>query len=425
MRLSVSGNAYDASKTRSVFEREAAAGRDQLSAPQGKTSKPAHRVLHPYTGFNILPALSLISLEAEYFRKPESESTFDILLLGGSVASAFGRYGTATLVEALQRDPRFENRRIKIMQHGRASFKQPQQINNLVYLLSLGFKPDAVINLDGFNEVAVAYTNDRFLIHPIQPSVTQWGPYVSGKLDDEALVTGMLDLRILRLRNDQLAESALDSRLLWSSIAGNFLLSRLQTGRRQQADMQTSLVEQMATHKKGLAKDMKNRPVIQGPDWERGVEPVLDLCVGAWKECSLSMDAICKQRSIFYLHVLQPTLHSAGAKVATESEIETGGASKEWMEAVRVGYPKLEAVGHLLREEGVAFFDASKVFADVSETLYYDSCHFDTAGHVILAASMAQAFLGEYPGESPEAPIMGRPLPDESSAPRLKAGTPR
>ena len=47
--------------------------------------------------------------------------------------------------------------------------------------------------------------------------------------------------------------------------------------------------------------------------------------------------------------------------------------------------------------ECIPFFDASRVFADVRETLYYDLCHFDQKGSDILADAVVEAFLASLP----------------------------
>ncbi|MEO0653147.1 MAG: hypothetical protein AAFZ65_20895 [Planctomycetota bacterium] len=63
-----------------------------------------------------------------------------------------------------------------------------------------------------------------------------------------------------------------------------------------------------------------------------------------------------------------------------------------WLRGVVEGYPRLREAGAALAAEGIAFFDASRVFAEVQETLYFDSCHFDARGNQILAQAIG-AFL--------------------------------
>ena len=63
--------------------------------------------------------------------------------------------------------------------------------------------------------------------------------------------------------------------------------------------------------------------------------------------------------------------------------------NRRWVER---GYPRLVDAGEALRRLGVAFLDASTVFAKVDEPLYIDSCcHFNFEGNRILARQVAAA----------------------------------
>ena len=389
VRLNSAGRPYDATAVREELQREFES-RDQLGGDAQEEGKEELRALHPYTAFDLLPALRQISADVDYYKTPESEETFEILILGGSVANGFGRDASATLIELLQADPRFAGRPMRTLRYARPSFKQPQQLNSLNYLLGLGLRPDAVINLDGFNEVAVANLNTKFGAHPMQPAVAQWSPHVVGLLEDEAALEGLLDLRILRLEIDALAGRALDSGWLWSSFAGNWWLDRVRAGRQRQDRLQAELLNRLAGG--------EDNPVIRGPRWDGDLQAVMDLSVANWKLASISMDAICERQSIFYLHVLQPTLHAAVSKVATPRELERGKAPPEWMDAVRVGYPMLIEAGAELRASGVAFLDATPVFQEQAGSVYIDACHFNVPGQRRLAEWIAAAFLAGYGG---------------------------
>jgi hypothetical protein len=94
-----------------------------------------------------------------------------------------------------------------------------------------------------------------------------------------------------------------------------------------------------------------------------------------------------------YLHVLQPTLHDQGSKPLTPQEIAGDNAHESWKEACRQGYPLLRAAGERLKAMHVNFLDASMLFKDVQESLYFDACHFRVAGNVMLAELIAPEFL--------------------------------
>ena len=71
----------------------------------------------------------------------------------------------------LEADPRFDGRTIAVVGQGRSGFKQPQQVALVNWMLGLGHPIDAVINIDGFNEVAFGMANARDATHPLFPWV--------------------------------------------------------------------------------------------------------------------------------------------------------------------------------------------------------------------------------------------------------------
>jgi lysophospholipase L1-like esterase len=91
--------------------------------------------------------------------------------------------------------------------------------------------------------------------------------------------------------------------------------------------------------------------------------------------------------------VLQPTLHDKGSKPLTPQELAADNAHQSWIEAVGPGYPMLRAAGASLRAAQVNFFDASMIFKDTPQTLYFDACHFRAPGVVMLAEQIAPRFL--------------------------------
>ena len=56
------------------------------------------------------------------------------------------------------------------------SGKQPQQLIGLAMLLAMGQHIDVVVNLDGYNDIAIGYSNHYHHVHPIFPSAAiMWG----------------------------------------------------------------------------------------------------------------------------------------------------------------------------------------------------------------------------------------------------------
>ena len=357
----------------------------------------AGNMIQPFIGWwagDLKHRIEMAYGEGAAARRPGNGRRFEIWLLGGSVAVNFGRRdgGRRVLLEAIATDPRFEGqvddvRLLRMQNFAHAAHKQPQQLALVSFLLALGLVPDAIINLDGFNEVAVASSNVRLGSHPIYPALAQWGTLARNPISDPQQFDSLVDLWLARRRVVRLAELMLDLGLYRSACLGRVGLGLIRRGR-----------SQWSTARREYERKSLNAhadPVLRGPP----IKPDLaqDAMIRAWYESSAALQSICQGRGIPYLHVLQPTLHDPGAKPWTDAERKSSACSDEWSEGVSFGYPRLRASGQRLHDErGVAFFDASMVFADVAETLYYDACHFNDAGNRILAAAVAEAFLEIY-----------------------------
>ena len=362
--------------------------RSGLSSAQPQDGS-RQRCVHPFLGFDVVESLEQIAADQQRFAEGKDARTFDILLLGGSVAAGFGNFGRARLRELLREDPRFAQVNIQLLSYARAAYKQPQQLITLSYLMNLGIRPDAVINLDGFNEVAISNENAHHGVHPLQPSIGEWASRNMTAVRDPQALEHLVELRVAQSRVKERADWALSSGLLWSSIGGTLVIRWVELERQRQVAVQGKAVERMTGR--------SSSPVVRGPAFEGELEEVLDLAVQSWRTSSRAMDAICDREGIHYLHVLQPTLHEEGSKPLTRKERRVGKASAAWRNAVRTGYPLLRTAGGELREEGVAFLDATQAFAAQAETLYQDPCHFSQEGQRILAERIAEGFLASHP----------------------------
>jgi hypothetical protein len=331
-------------------------------------------------------------------------------VLGGSVAAGFHVFGSQRLVELVQADPRFAQRRVKCFQYARAAFKQPQQVNVLTFLLCLGMRPDCVIDLDGFNELAMAHGNAEMGTHPLYPGAGQWGPLVRGSHLDREVLDLMLDVRDHERRAQAIAETWNDWGLFGSAIAGRFGLSRAHRLRGESGALQDRVVEGV--------KAADGRHVLRGPAFDPAT--VMKQCVRAWTEGSLSLDALCRERGILFIHALQPTLHDTGSKPLTQQELRTGKSPDSWVDGVVRGYPRLREKGVELAQHGVRFIDCSMVFRNRTEDLYFDGCHFNEAGHVLLAEAIAPFLLKCLDSAPGSASIAGAGSPGTKSEQRSR-----
>jgi hypothetical protein len=346
---------------------------------------PESVILSPYTAWEDLDLQARIASDHEYYRRPESKEVYDIIVLGGSVANGFGKLGSRPLLDLLSKDRELEGRELRLHNYGVAGFKQMQQVMLLGYLFDWGHRPDAVIEIDGFNEAAIGNGNAKLGVHPVFPSISQWARAAYGMKTDFELVRLLHDVRVKQDRATGFGAWLLDSGLWRSAFLGAVGKTVLVGLRRAYIDQFFAYQRYAAEHPTDVGS--------KGPHFASDGESVSVSIVGSWEQSSVSMDAMCAARGIAYLHVLQPALHDPGSKPLTTKEIETGGAGPAWIEGIHRDYPLLREAGRRLSERGIAFLDATGVFRDHTETIYADACHFEEHGNAIFAAAIAPALV--------------------------------
>lgn len=366
--------------------------------------------LHPYVGFigrpgarpwqgNATPynAFGMLSVPGHPYPYARRPGDFVVGVLGGSVAEIFANSMEPDLQAALAAAaPAFRGRRVVMLSLAGGGYKQPQQLFMLEYLLLQGFELDLVLNIDGFNDLALAVDNDAHQIHPLFPSGSHIGPLVAGVGGEAA------DPDVIRALAAVLDAYARERRVLGLIDAPPFRhsvflnafgarFSGLSAARI--ARMQRALADETRS---GLA------PAFRGPPTPADDDAV-DIAVRAWHDASAMIHAVCRGRGVPYVHVLQPNQYVEGSKPLSDAEravaIEPG---HPWGIAARRHYGRLRDAGADLAASGVPFYDMTQVFAGVGDPLYVDNCcHFNFAGNQVLARAIAAAVAEAVPGAAP------------------------
>ena len=143
-----------------------------------------------------------------------SDRQFVIGVFGGSVGAYFCRLGTARLEQTLRRSAVFNNREPVTLCFSHEGYKQPQQLLVLSYFLSIGQPFDLVVNIDGFNEVALGRINDRYGWDVSMPSHEHLDALIN-VVNQATLTTAKLEslARIVRYRQqlNDIAERVRDA----------------------------------------------------------------------------------------------------------------------------------------------------------------------------------------------------------------------
>ena len=355
---------------------------DELPVPEDFARRPESRPeLHPYLGFHVQGEQAYLEDQIALFGDAGQASRDWILVLGGSVSQIFGQEGMPVLLRHLRQDERLADRRYTTLLCGRGGYKQPQQALFLTWLLSLGARPDLVLLLDGFNEVALGTKNAHFDVHPAYPSFAHFAHLTMGGTGDPQAFELALEVRAHKRELERAVGRILDGSLSASALWGRWHLSRA-----YDAAHQVSVG--FGAYSQYLASEASSE-VARGPRDRRWEEQPTLAAVRIWQNAARSMHVQLAALDVPLVHVLQPTLHDPGAKPISAEERAQGAIDPHWLEGVEAGYPLLRQAGERMRAEGVRFVDASRVFAEVEETLYFDSCHFDARGCELLADFLA------------------------------------
>jgi hypothetical protein len=389
---------YRMAKGRTYSRAWAEARIDELVADlHGQQFEPAEQksdlakdgmAVHPYQGYQVGLYTRTSDELAHYFATPEAKANFDVLLLGGSVAAEFSNWAPVDFLPELERDPRLAGREVRLHTAACPGHKQPQHALTLQWLLSQGWKPDAVLLLDGYNELAVSAENAGAGVNPLFPYWIEMQIRLGSAPQDSE------DLHLLgravaaREEADELGQVYRGSARNLSAILGLWQIHRLENAVRRARQRQQDIQE----HERVKLKAGRSL-TVRGGSFDADPLAVQEQAIEAWREGSLSMQAMCRVRGITFLHVLQPSPCDAGSKPLTPEEAEDAKNPPVWAAAVARGYPRLREVGAELAREGVSFFDASRVFADHAERIYRDGCHFGSPGFAVLGPLMAQGLL--------------------------------
>jgi len=379
------------------------------------TYRPAHRPipetaegqisadgLHPYFGPIHRPGVRDVSNNVGFtspYDVPFTKSTpddFIVGIFGGSVGEWFCQLGVERMVERLSRHPFFDGRRIVPLCFSHEGYKQPQQALVLAYFLTIGQTFDLVVNIDGFNEVALATFGHERGWDISMPSPPHLQPLIdlaaASTLTPEKLESLARIDRYKRrlntvagaLRTMPLASAgvAMDHYYRWTR--GRYLAELARFAALPPTP--------------GAASVIEVTPPVQPRDRERLYEDI----AAAWTNASLLMHDLLAARSVPYLHVLQPNQYFGPRRFSAEEARVAINDSSPFRPPVEQGYPVLRRASARLEATG-QFFDATRLFDEEPAAVYMDDCcHYTELGNQLLADAIAARVLaGDGPWRTP------------------------
>jgi hypothetical protein len=352
--------------------------------------------VHPYFGFvrrpkeepeaGTLPINAFGFIDANPPIQHREKGKLIVGILGGSLAEEFCEFGLPEFEAQLKKFPRFADKRIVFVRLAIPGYKQPQQLFVVNYLLALGAEFDLLVNIDGFNEVALPVVENKPAgVFPSFPR--DWGTRVLERRDT-ALLRRMGEVVYLQEIDSDWAKRfaaipwcySPTARLVWS-VRHEWLSRSIISGYRD-------TIELREKHRSFTA---------QGPSETFADLPaLLRHCVGVWKRSSLELAKVCDGLGIEYYDFLQPNQYLPGSKPMNELErsltVESAYPARA---AIEAGYPMLIEAGRELSASGVRFHDLTQIFAHETQPTYRDNCcHLTPTGNELLAVALARAIGG-------------------------------
>ena len=332
------------------------------------------RISHPFYG-NIpnLPAHDLSAMPPRL----RQEDTVVIGLLGGSVAKETQPFLQRALnrwfvVNNLPRQP-------VVLGLGNSGSRQPQQTLMVAHTLLQGGEFDLIVNLDGRNEVTRSVSQSRLEgVFPFFPRL--WTKRV-GVTAQELRLAGQIG--VLRREQARRTAAGATTPLRWSALWR--LANRYQ--RERTADQIIRLNHQLAAAAAAYSLEK------HGPRRFLTVErELLREATRVWYRGSLTLARLADLAGAEYYHFLQPNQYVPDSKPLSPAELEFAYNPEAYTEFLAAkGYPLLLEFGQELPEQGVNYFDLTRIFAAHPETLYRDiCCHLTGRGYELLAAAMVE-----------------------------------
>ena len=347
---------------------------------------------HPYTGYSGRPGeqpwpgragfnnWGFLDIHGREYPSRRQDGVTTVAVVGGSVAEIFANIGVNSAAaharERWGREVRFVNLAV-------AGYKQPQQLFAVQYARLAGFEFDAILNLDGYNDVVLATENERFSVHPVFPSgmhTTQMEQFARNTLP-MSVILGLAAREQNRKEQLGVLNSREGSPVAWSALADLVTLLRV---RALQAEASRAAYAAGVTAHEGLSEEFRGPPAAGVP---------LEELVRTWASASRGLAAFARAEQITYVHALQPNQYVVGSKPMSVAErrlailqADPGGVT------VRLAWPHLREAGAQLQGEGVNFADLTQAFAEVDAPLYTDHCcHFNELGNEIVGRIMVDA----------------------------------
>ena len=334
---------------------------------------------HPFFGFNhtyYKPANDKVSLNEQlFFHLPSKVEKDDIkiLVLGGSVAQHLSQNQTSEIFKTDNIDingknilqnllnHKFKTNKFKVFNAAIGGGKQPQQLFKLYYLYLIGEKFDIVINLDGFNEIALSFSENieigNNIIYPRNYS--------------RLISTFNSDLDCVQKSNK------LTKNYSYLPITELYKLYK---------------IRDCHFKSEGDPKNKKSRFSKMTNFVDLSQDTYFNYIMRLWINSSHEIESFSNEKKFTYINIIQPNQYLKGSKILSKSELSLLTYDK-YGEPISKYYKNVNINDFNLKHK----LDLRYIFKDNKTTLYRDyCCHLNNHGMYLIADEIINKFTDVF-----------------------------
>lgn len=330
--------------------------------------------MHPYVGYVLNPLYQKGINTLGYYGpipQKQDDAKYKVGIFGGSVASAYSVMQYEELQSSIAARLGVAPNKVALYSFALPGYKQPQQLMALTYIYSLGYKFDLVLNIDGFNEVALSY------VESYQKGVSSYFPrnwYLYSRGVQQFEIVNLIRMYHV-LRNLQYK-------------AAHYTWGKSYTAQKLWAWAYYQVLSTLDLRLKKIPSTYQT----QGPETftntaDAAVEQQI---IDTWKQSTIQMSRIAKANGAQYIEFLQPNQYLPNTKPYSAEELQKFiNKNHLYAEITKNMYPQLIKTARSFTSDDVTIVDLSHVFAHKNETLYADDCcHYNKRGYEILTSAI-------------------------------------
>ena len=319
----------------------------------------------------------------------QNDRQFIIGMFGGSVGAWYCQLGAPRMVSRLQADPFFAGKELIPLCFSHEGYKQPQQMLLLSYFLSIGQPFDLVVNIDGFNELALGVLNHDRGFDISMPSALHLDPLIN--VLDRATMTPekLRSLGIIADSQDRL--NRLAERLRRNPIAAvDFVLHWYYERLLREYRVEQGRFANLPSNPR-VTSGVRVTPEVRA----REGAALYDDIAQQWVRASVVMNDLLLKRGVPYFHFLQPNQYHTQRRFSADEARVALSDESVFKRSIEQGYPVLTgaSAAGVLRAQ-MRFFDATHVFDAEPAPVYMDNCcHYTLVGNHRLGEFVAASIL--------------------------------